>query len=85
MVVQLFLLCGTGKEKDWQKENRMKTGTFLKKVAKSQHTITRNPCKVTYVKIKLSRAASYGNCRFQCIQIGRQSDQHPLTLFIFPR
>jgi len=49
------------------------------------HTTTRNPCKVTYVKIKLSRAASFGHCRFQCIQIGRQSDQHPLTLFISPR
>jgi len=70
MVVQLFLCSGTGKEKDWQKENRVKTGTFLKKVAKSQRTITRNHCKVTYVKIKLSRAASFRNCRFQCIQIG---------------
>jgi len=34
MVVQLFLCSGTGKEKDWQKENRMKTGTFLKKSCK---------------------------------------------------
>jgi hypothetical protein len=31
MVVLLFLLCGTGKEKDWQKENRMKMGLFEKK------------------------------------------------------
>jgi len=30
MVVQLFLCSGTGKEKDWQKENRLKTGIFLK-------------------------------------------------------
>jgi len=34
MVVQLFLCSGTGKEKDWQKESRMKTGTFLKKSCK---------------------------------------------------
>jgi len=30
MVVQLFLLSCTGKEKAGQKENRMKTGIFLK-------------------------------------------------------
>jgi len=34
MFVQLFLCSGTGKEKDWQKENRMKTGTLLKKSSK---------------------------------------------------
>jgi len=34
MVVKLFLLCSTGKEKDWQKENRMKTGIFLEKRSK---------------------------------------------------
>jgi len=35
MVVQLFLLCCTGKEKAGQKENRMETGLFENKLQKA--------------------------------------------------
>jgi hypothetical protein len=39
----LFLCYCTGKETAWQKENRMKTGNFLKeKVPKTPRAITQN-------------------------------------------
>ena len=55
----LFLCYCTGKETAWQKENRMKTGNFLKeKVPKTPRTLLKIYSKGKFMKIFLAKCDS---------------------------